>query len=136
MKIRNPFKRTTVQTPELLVLPHPTLIVQHDDLTDALRELADVFGDGMTADHTGGAFSCGEADKIARVLALAGHREAAETWLSGHARGDEGDDYHFVSNDEDPEDEGRPLNDAEIAEYVTGMTSTPTVAELVELIGL
>ncbi|MFI5863543.1 hypothetical protein [Streptomyces sp. NPDC051546] len=128
MKIRNLFKSKTVET--------PTLVIQHDELKEALADLASVFGDGMTADHTGPAFSCGEADTIARVLALSGHREAAETWLSGHAQGDEGDDYHFTVNDEDPNDEGRPLNDKEIAGYVTDLGAAPSVAELVELIGL
>ncbi|MGW8630587.1 hypothetical protein [Streptomyces sp. NPDC055793] len=128
MKLRNPFKRTIIET--------PTLVVQHADLSEALADLASVFGDGMTADYVGSSFTCGEADKIARVLVLAGHREAAELWLSAHARKDEGDDFHFTVNDEDPDDEGRPLNDKEIADYVADLVTAPSVAVLSELIGL
>ncbi|ATI18775.1 hypothetical protein SEA_DAUDAU_74 [Streptomyces phage Daudau] len=109
----NPFKRKTVATPA------PTLVVQHDELNDALAELASVFGDGMTADHTGSGFTCTEADTVARVLVLAGHTDAAETWLHGHADGDDGGDshYHYDSED-DPEDEGRPMTEEDIAKYV------------------
>lgn len=129
MKIRNPFKRTIVET--------PALVVQHDELKEALADLASVFGDGMTASETGSAFTCGEADKVARVLVLAGHRDAAETWLAGHAEGDEGDDFHFTyDNEDDPEDEGRPLNEKEISDYVSDLAAAPSVAVLSELIGL
>lgn len=130
MKLRNLFRKSvpTVST--------PTLVVQHDDLSDALKGLAAVFGDGMTADDIGPSFGCSGADQVARVLVLAGHREAAETWLSAHAQGDELEDFHFTRNDEDPEDEGRPLNRGEIAEYVSDLELAPSIAELVELIGL
>lgn len=130
MKIRNLFKRTTVETPA------PALVIQHGELTKALGDLAGVFGDGMTAHHTGPSFSCGEADTVARLLILSGHAEAAETWLSGHAQNDEFDDYHFTVNDNDPEDEGRPLNDEELTEYAANLAKAPSVAELAELIGL
>ncbi|MFF7800227.1 hypothetical protein [Streptomyces olivaceus] len=130
MKLRNLFRKSvpTVST--------PTLVVQHDDLKNALAGLASIFGDPMTVDHIGESFSCGEADQIARVLVLAGHREAAETLLSAHARGDELEDFHFTRNDEDPEDEGRPLNDKEVSQYVDDLELAPSVAELVGLIGL
>jgi ApbE superfamily uncharacterized protein (UPF0280 family) len=95
-----------------------TVVVKHDELGDALSNLADVFGDCMTADHTGSSFSCGEADSVARLLALTGHEDAAVRWLIGHAQNDEWDDYHFIGNDDDPEDEGRVMTDEEIAEYV------------------
>lgn len=130
VKIRNPFRKT-IPTVEA-----PTLAIQHGDPKQALTELAGVFGDGLTANMVGSQFTCSEADKIARSLLLAGHRKEAETWLSGHAQGDEYDDYHFIVNDEDPEDEGRPLNDGEIADYVRDLRPAPSVAELVELIGL
>jgi hypothetical protein len=91
-----------------------------ESLGSALADLAGVFGDGMTADHTGSSFTCSEADTIARVLVLAGHKDAAETWLHGHADGDDGGDSHYHFDDEeDPEDEGRPMTEAEIAEYIT-----------------
>jgi hypothetical protein len=95
----------------------PTLVVQHDVLSDALTGLASVFGDGMTADHTGSGFTCTEADTIARVLVLAGHRDEAVTWLEGHASGDDcGDDHWHFDGDDD--EEGRVLNEDELTAYV------------------
>ena len=96
----------------------PVLVVQNHELTRTLNELVGVFGDGMVAHHTGSSFSCWEADVIARALVIAGDEDAAVTWLSGHAQGDEWDDYHFVGNDDDPEDEGRVMTDQELTEYV------------------
>jgi hypothetical protein len=55
---------------------------------DALAELADVFGDSMTAVDVGGQVTCAEADAIARALLAGGHRYAATRWLDGHAHGD------------------------------------------------
>jgi hypothetical protein len=55
---------------------------------DALAELADVFGDSMTAVDVGGHVTCTEADAIARALLAGGHRYAATRWLDGHAHGD------------------------------------------------
>lgn len=60
-----------------------------ETLADALDELADVFGDGMTADHIGGHFTCTEAERVADVLRLAGQDKAAETWLDGHSEHDD-----------------------------------------------
>ncbi|MFE3589429.1 hypothetical protein ACFQ7W_05515 [Streptomyces niveus] len=105
----NPFKRKTVEV--------PTLVVRHDEMNYALTMLADTFGDGMTADHTGAGFTCQEADSVARVLALAGHKREAATWLEGHASGDEGDDSHFIYKNERG-DEGRVMDGDEIAAYV------------------
>ncbi|MGW0861278.1 hypothetical protein [Streptomyces sp. NPDC002611] len=96
----------------------PTLVVKHDELGGALGDLASAFGDDWTADHTGPAFSCSEADSVARLLALTGHEDAAVRWLVGHAQNDEWDDFHFIGNDDDPEDEGRVMTEEEIAEYV------------------
>lgn len=57
-------------------------------LIDALARLADTLGDGLTASDAGGHFTCGEAQDIADVLAAAGHTDAADAWLKGHAQGD------------------------------------------------
>lgn len=114
MKIWNPFKRKTVAETSV---PAPTLVVQHDELSDALAELAGVFGDGMTSDMVGSQFTCSEADTIARVLVLAGHREAAETWLRGHAQGDEDGDSHHVYEDDEDED-GHQMDEDEIRAYI------------------
>jgi hypothetical protein len=55
---------------------------------DALADLADVFGDSMTAVDVGGHMTCTEADAIARALLAGGHHYAAARWLDGHAHGD------------------------------------------------
>lgn len=64
----------------------------------ALDGLADVFGDGMTAVHVGGSFTCSEAETIAYALLAGGHREAAVTFMVGHGDGDD-----------DPDDEHRDV---------------------------
>src|SRR4051812_29227950 len=71
-----------------------TLDRDPDALDVALHELAGVFGDGMTAMHVGGYFSCGEAERIADVLRYSGHWNASEVWLHGHAEGDSPGDLH------------------------------------------
>ncbi|MET9861987.1 hypothetical protein ABZY93_22240 [Streptomyces smyrnaeus] len=86
-------------------------------LSDALDGVASTFGEFMTAE-AGSHFTCGEADALARALVVAGHRDAAITWLNGHAEGDEIDDLHFVHDPDDPNDAGRVLNEDEIAQYV------------------
>lgn len=101
--------------------PAPTLVVQHDALNDALAELASALG-GAAYD-TGSAFTCSEADAVARALALAGHKDDAVSWLLGHADGDQGDDLHFTYDETDPEDEGRVLTEAELVEYVEGLAA-------------
>lgn len=90
-------------------------------LDGAISELAGVFGDGMTADHVGAKFTCSEADTIARLLVLAGHKDDAVNWLIGHAQGDEAEDSHFTYDETDPDDEGRILTEAELVEYVEGL---------------
>lgn len=67
-----------------------------DPLAVALHAMAGVFGDGMTAMHVGGLFTCSEAETIADVLIESGHVEAARTWLRHHADGDDGGDMHGV----------------------------------------
>jgi hypothetical protein len=67
----------------------PVSRLRSDLVADALTELADVFGDSMTAVDVGGHMTCTEADAIARALLAGGHRVAASRWLAGHARGDD-----------------------------------------------
>jgi hypothetical protein len=75
------------------------------DMADALGS-QDVFGDGGTT------LNCIEADRIARVMALAGHLDAAVHFLAGHAEGDdEGDDHHLFLN-------GMTINSAAAIDYV------------------
>ncbi|MFJ3775245.1 hypothetical protein ACIPX0_26480 [Streptomyces sp. NPDC090075] len=75
-------------------------------LDDALTGLADTFRLMGTAE-AGGHFTCSEADALAKVLVVAGHRNAAISWLEGHAYGD------------DDEDDVHP--DVDIAEYVDAL---------------
>ena len=61
-------------------------------LADALAELADMMGDIWTAGDVGPHMRCCEADAVAEVLRLSGRADAAETWIDGHARGDDDED--------------------------------------------
>lgn len=126
MKIWNPFKRKTVAAPHHeglgqtlteLTEASKKLAAHHDELTDALAELAGVFGDGYVAFDNGSKFTCTEADTIARVLVVAGHEDAAVTWLKGHAEGDEGGDNHHVYVDEEDPD-GHQMGEEEIRAYI------------------
>jgi hypothetical protein len=58
-------------------------------MQDALTELADVFGDRVTAGDAGGHVTCTAGDAIARALLAGGHRVAASRRFAGHARGDD-----------------------------------------------
>ena len=63
------------------------------------QSLADVLGDGMTAMHTGGHFTCAEADAIGAALVALGQPDAAAVWIEGHAEGDDeedSDDHHHI----------------------------------------
>lgn len=61
--------------------------------------LAQVLGDGMTASDAGRHFTCGEADLMAIALLLLGQHQAAVTWITGHAEGDDcGDTHHGISH--------------------------------------
>ncbi|MFH8414378.1 hypothetical protein [Streptomyces collinus] len=100
--------------------PTPALVVQHNELSDALAELASTFGDGYVAFDTGSKFTCSEADSVARVLAVAGHEDAAVTWLRGHAEGDEGGDSHHVYEDDEDQD-GHQMDEDEVRAYITGV---------------
>ncbi|AXQ65272.1 hypothetical protein ACF1AX_21530 [Streptomyces sp. NPDC014802] len=123
MNLFRKFRKSKTPVLALVSTPAPApLVVLHDDLNDALAELASVFGDGMTADHTGSGFTCTEADAVARVLALTGHKDAAVTWLEGHASGDEGGDSHHVYED-DADEEGHVMDEDEIAEYVAELAA-------------
>lgn len=71
-------------------------------LSEAVVEAARVFGSDAAC-FAGCYFSCGEADVIARLLAVAGCESDAATWLSGHAAGDgaantgdDGGDRHWA----------------------------------------
>ncbi|SNS38237.1 hypothetical protein SAMN05216276_1008167 [Streptosporangium subroseum] len=56
----------------------------------------------MFAYDNGGHFSCHEADSVAALLMVAGHGDAAITWLEGHAEADsEGSDIHIEFDDDD-----------------------------------
>lgn len=81
-------------------------------MEDALKAMASVLGDGVVADDVASGFSCGEADVLATVLVRAGYREAAITWLSAHAKEDEGEDSHYIDS------EDRSMSEQEIGIYV------------------
>ncbi|MCD2462439.1 hypothetical protein MBT42_02565 [Streptomyces sp. MBT42] len=66
-----------------------------EDLYSAISVFADILGDGMTAFHVGGSFTCSEAERMARVLVESGHKREAMVFLEGHASGDDDiDDMH------------------------------------------
>ncbi|MCG8926636.1 hypothetical protein [Lentzea sp. CC55] len=83
--------------------------------------MAAVFGDGATSFECGSGFTCREADAIARGLVLLGFREAAETWLLGHAKNDT-DEYDLHGElrvaDFDESKESRDLAESKASEYV------------------
>ncbi|MEU7400064.1 hypothetical protein [Streptomyces sp. NPDC044948] len=91
-------------------------------LRQTLQPLAGVFGDGMTADQTGPQFTCKEADEIALALYVTGHEEAAVTWLTGHATGEDWEDTHAHPYDEQQGDHDREaprvFTEDEIREYL------------------
>ena len=63
-------------------------------LEDALDGLAEVFGDRETAWAVGRQFTCAEADRVAWVLIVSRHADAAVVWLQAHADGDTSADLH------------------------------------------
>jgi hypothetical protein len=63
-------------------------------LQDALDGMAQVFGRRAAAARLGQHFTCGEADRIAWVLIVSHHAEAAAVWLEEHAAGDSEEDLH------------------------------------------
>ncbi|MGW6600580.1 hypothetical protein [Streptomyces sp. NPDC055036] len=84
----NVFRKLFSRTPDA-----PSEVIPFE-LELALHDLAVTFGDYMTAE-AGGHFTCTEADSLARVLLLSGHRDQAITWLTGHWSGDDdADDLH------------------------------------------
>ncbi|UFD98009.1 hypothetical protein PQC18_gp71 [Streptomyces phage Pablito] len=88
------------------------------DLYSAINVFADILGDGMTAFHVGGSFTCTEAERMAQALVECGHKREAMTFLAGHADGDD-----------DPDDMHREIEDYEA--YVLELAGKP-VPELVE----
>lgn len=68
---------------------------QDTELTTARTEAARLFTDEVFAGAAGGHFTCGEAEIVARWLRVELGHDAAETWLDGHAYGDDDpDDLH------------------------------------------
>ncbi|MFF8845519.1 hypothetical protein ACF08N_22820 [Streptomyces sp. NPDC015127] len=88
------------------------------DLYSAISVFADILGDGMTAHHVGGSFTCSEAERMAEALMQGGHKRAAMTFLEGHAAGDD-----------DPDDIHPDIEDFEA--YVLELAGKP-VPELIE----
>lgn len=72
-----------------------------NELPSALEGLANVFGDGMFAIHNGVHFTCDEADAVATLLVVSGHRDAAITWLDAHADDDSDVSDHHKDWDDD-----------------------------------
>lgn len=66
-------------------------------MSDAVDRLADVFGDPMFASDNGHHFTCSETDAVLETLVIAGHHDAAVTFLTGHLQGDDRGDDHVVS---------------------------------------
>lgn len=67
------------------------------ELEQAVSAMADVLSDGMTARDVGAHFTCTEAEALADVMRAAGHGDAADAWLAGHAYGDDDeDDMHYA----------------------------------------
>ncbi|MFJ6183741.1 hypothetical protein [Streptomyces sp. NPDC092295] len=89
---RKVFSRTPVAPPEAIV----------PEFELALHDLAATFGDYMTAAEVGGHFTCTEADALARVLLLSGHRDEAITWLEGHQYGDDDEDDPHAAEESIP----------------------------------
>lgn len=91
-------------------------------LAGAITDMAAVLGSEAAAE-AGHYFNCGEADVIATVMALGGHKREAATWLLAHAEGEmegtgDGDDQgdrHWVAM--------QVGLDAALA-YVDGLTGT------------
>jgi len=116
-----------------------------EELGGALRVLARVLGDGMTASGVGGHFTCTEADDLAQALMVGGHKREAMTFLEGHAEGDDDeDDLHGSVEDFEayvlelaglpvPELIEEPERETEPKEHDL---PTVTVEELIVLIGL
>jgi hypothetical protein len=64
------------------------------DLEKALDSLARVFGRPSTAERVGPHFTCDEANRIAWVLVVSRHTDAAIVWLDKHAGSDTEEDVH------------------------------------------
>ncbi|MFF4054635.1 hypothetical protein ACFYZ0_02450 [Streptomyces sp. NPDC001708] len=88
------------------------------DLYDAISTFADILGDGMTAFHVAGSFTCTEAERMAKALMEGGHKRAAMTFLEGHASGDD-----------DPDDMHRGIEDYEAWVLELAGKSVPELIE-------
>jgi hypothetical protein len=74
----------------------------------ALDRLADVFSTPDTARQVGQAMTCVEADTLAHAMRVAGHADAADDFLRGHANGedhgdDPGDRHYQLRDDYNPD---------------------------------
>ncbi|MFE0964080.1 hypothetical protein [Streptomyces fungicidicus] len=96
-------------------------------LKQAFGPLANIFGDPMTAGHTGSQFTCLEADEIALALYVTGYEDQAVTWLHGHALGEDWEDSHAHDYDEQEGDHDREtpriFNEDEIREYLRELSA-------------
>ncbi|MEU4726519.1 hypothetical protein AB0G06_43570 [Nonomuraea dietziae] len=102
-------------------MTHNTSTTNLAALPSALVGLANVFGDGMFASDNGGHFSCNEADAVATLLVVSGHRDAAITWLEAHAEDDEDEsDHHKVWDEDGCESDGKVID---IAAYVDALAA-------------
>ena len=73
--------------------PQAAPVVDLSRVLDAAARAADALT--TCAPLVAGHFTCREADAVAELLRTLGQDEAAETWLDGHAAGDdEPDDAH------------------------------------------
>lgn len=65
------------------------------DRADAVRQVAEKLNRIYPGEGTGfAAFTCSEADALARMLALFGHTDTAATVVHGHSLEDDGGDAH------------------------------------------
>ncbi|WP_436739949.1 hypothetical protein [Streptomyces sp. BBFR102] len=121
------------------------------ELSGALRVVANVLGDGMTASGVGGHFTCTEADDLAQSLMVGGHKHEAMAFLEGHAEGDDEGDEHGSIEDyeayvlelaglpvpelvEEPEPEALSVEVRTVS--IVSNADTVTVEELIDLLGL
>lgn len=64
------------------------LLVNNDELRDALQDVVNVFTDEEIAESIGPRLTCTEAGMIADLIGLIAGSEAANVWLTGHGTGD------------------------------------------------
>lgn len=94
---------------ELAALGDRMAAKYYSDRTAAVDDVADQFSRIVPGEGTGfSAFTCSEANALARMLALFGHFDTAVNVIQGHAESDDGGDEHGYirelggDNDEGP----------------------------------